>query len=225
VGAGATDAWADGGAADSAPPACDDDELHPTPRLAPTSCPLIEILGEDELALIVASVRVDDELAVALTCRALHTAALGARQAQAPFPGCDFVSKARPGTWPRKHSTSLPFQTSALSLASSMSRLSWGLACGAPLSLELASVAAYRGDVAMLERLRALGCLSEYTEFSYCGPVAALNGHLHVLKWMQPTATRQTERRRTSRPWAGTCTCSSGRTWLRCGPGMGQSRQ
>jgi hypothetical protein len=81
AGAGATDAWADGGAADSTPPACDDDELHPTRRPALTSCPLIEIHGEDELALIVASVRVDDEFAVALTCRALHAAALGARQA------------------------------------------------------------------------------------------------------------------------------------------------
>jgi hypothetical protein len=87
-------------------------------------------------------------------------------------------------------------------------------------------MAAYRGDVAMLERLRLTGCLSEYTEFFDCGPVAALNGHTCTCSsGCRPMATRQTERRRTSRPWAGTCTCSSGRTWLRVWAGMGQSRQ
>jgi hypothetical protein len=125
-------------------------------------CPLLEMLGRDELALFAASAHASDRFALALTCRALHAAALDASKAQGPQP-------------------SRPFRTHPLSLATSMARLTWGLACGAPLHSRLCGGAAYRGDLAMFAHLRSI---TDRWKHCMCVEHAALGGHLHVLKWL-----------------------------------------
>jgi hypothetical protein len=92
-------------------------------------------LSTDALDKVVALPDPDDELAAALACRKLRDAV------------CASVSQRR-----------RTLKTRARSLLSSLGKLHWGVACGAPLSAALFSQAARLGDLRMLSWLRARGC-------------------------------------------------------------------
>jgi hypothetical protein len=113
-------------------------------------------LPDDELALVVACLPADDELAVSLTCRALRKAAQNARGIEGRAGRCT---------------------TSLTSLFSSLPKLQWGVSCGAVLRPRLCAIASSRGCLAQLAWLRSVGCPWD-AETCYH---AADEGHLSVL--------------------------------------------
>jgi hypothetical protein len=119
--------------------------------LAPAGLNLVDDLPAELL------VRLDDELAAALSCRRLHAAVASAR--------------LRDG---RASST-----TSAASVLATVRRVEWALSCSLPLDVELAVLAARRGQLDALRGLRARGC--PWNEETCLG--AAAGGHLAVLQW------------------------------------------
>jgi hypothetical protein len=128
---------------------------------APASEALLDYLPADTLALVVAALLADDELAATLSCRRMHAAVACARQ--------------RDG---RAGST-----TDVMSALSSVEQVEWAVSCGLPLGLPLGPTLCYyaaaRGRLDVIVRLRAHGCLWDVCTCR----LAAANGHLDVLQY------------------------------------------
>jgi hypothetical protein len=132
--------------------------LSPDGQRPNASWLLLLDLPADGLALVMARLGADDELAVALTCTALRNAVASARLIE-----------------PRG-----PRSTRVDSLCNSLAKLQWGmLDCGAPLCARLCHTACMLGSLDALVWLRSVGCpWDEKT----CAIVAHF-GHLSVLQW------------------------------------------
>jgi hypothetical protein len=109
------------------------------------------------IACVVDQLPADDELAVALTCRELRAASAQSSRA---------VRGVQLTTHPR-------------SLFSSLRKLQWGVACGAPLGHWLCKLAVWNGSFEQLSWLRSVGC--PWNEDT-CTAASGL-GHPHILQW------------------------------------------